>query len=89
MKSIATFLLFFVIGISTSSAQSNSIKVDIVKGFPKYAFKYGELTLSVRETGVIIKKNEQAYKLLKPAKVNYALGNGLLTLGTAAVVVPL
>jgi hypothetical protein len=89
MKSIfiSTFIILF--GVIQLQAQDDFGKIEVKKGYPKYAFKKGELALSIEEIASIIRKNEQAYKLIKPAKVYDTLGEGLAIFGSAAVVVPI
>jgi hypothetical protein len=89
MKNI--FSAFFLIFISTpySSAQSGLQRIEVMKGFPKYAFRYNELTLGVGEVASLVKKNEQAYKLIKPARINHHLADFFTVAGVAGVLSPL
>jgi hypothetical protein len=88
MKNIATFILYFVIGLSTIHAQSNIGKIEIKKGFPNHAFQYGDIYLNIHDLKPLLKKNEQAYKLLKPARINYSLANTFSYIGVICIIYP-
>lgn len=89
MKIILTSFFFVLMSLSNLKAQSTSGKVQIEKGFPRYSYRYDELSLGIKEVALILRKNEKAYKLIKPAKVNSAIGNSFLFLGVSMIVVPI
>jgi hypothetical protein len=89
MKIIAAFILFLIIGISTLCAQSNIGKIEIKRGFPNHAFQYGDIYLNIHDLKPVLKKNEQAYKLLKPARINYSLANSLTYIGVTCIITPI
>jgi hypothetical protein len=88
MKIISTLMICMIIGMPTLSAQSNIGKIEIKKGFPNHAFKYGDIHLNIHDLKPVLKKNEQAYKLLKPAKFNYGLANTLSYGGVLCILYP-
>lgn len=89
MKIIFISLFIILIGISKLNAQSASTKIQIDKGFPRYGYRYDELNIGVKEVALILKKNEQAYNLIKPAKLNSAIGNSFMFVGVSMIIVPL
>jgi hypothetical protein len=70
-------------------AQSGFNTIEIKKGFPNPGYKYGEVVLSLPDVSPVLKKNEPAYSLLKPAKVNYSLANLFSYLGIGGLIAPL
>jgi hypothetical protein len=88
MKITITLVLFFIIGISKLNAQSDFGKIEIKKGFPNHAFQYGDIYLNIHDLKPVLKKNEQAYKLLKPARINYSLANSLSYVGVVCIIYP-
>jgi hypothetical protein len=88
MKWITAFILLLTIAVSTLSAQTSPGKIGIKKGFPNHAFQYGDIYLNIHDLKPVLTKNEHAYKLLKPARVNYSLANSLAYIGVACIIYP-
>ncbi len=86
MKIIISSIFFVSIGLLQLSAQSSYPKIDIKKGFPNHRFQYGEITLGIKELAPILKKNEQAYQVVKPAKVNFTLANVLTYVAVPSII---
>lgn len=89
MKFIFTSLFIILVGVLNLKAQSTSTKIQIEKAFPRYGYKYDELDIDIKKVALILKKDEQANKLIKPAKLNSAIGNSLMFVGVSMIIVPL
>ncbi len=84
MKILFTFIILVLMGVPKLKAQELSRKIDIEKGY-----KYNGIYLDKEETYRLLKNNEQAYRSLKPAKINNTISFLLFSAGLAAVVAPL
>ena len=89
MKSICLFALFILLGMTKLYAQSTFGKIEVKKGFPNHAFQYGDIYLNIHDLKPLLKKNEQAYNLLKPARLNYGLANTLSYAGAVCIIYPI
>jgi hypothetical protein len=89
VKIICTFIFIILISTVKLPAQAAFSKVEIKKGFPKYAFKYGELNVGVLEVASIVKKNEQAYKVIKKARSNHNWAMFFGAVGIGGLMAPL
>lgn len=89
MKILLTALFILLVGALQLSAQSTAINIQVKEAFPRYSYKYGELYIDIEEVATILKKDEQAYELVRPAKRNAAVGTGLMYVGVAMIIVPL
>jgi hypothetical protein len=89
MKIIYTAILMILTSTVKLPAQAAFSKVEIKKGFPKYAFKYGELNVGVLEVASIVKKNEQAYKVIKKARSNHNWAMFFGAVGIGGLMAPL
>jgi hypothetical protein len=89
MKTIYTTICIVLITILPLHAQATFEKIEVKKGFPNPGYKYGEVFLSLPAIVPVLKKNQQAYKLIKVAKTNYSLANFLGYLGIGMAMAPL
>jgi hypothetical protein len=67
MKIIFSTIFLILISILEIKAQSSTPIIEVSKGFPKYAFKYGELNVGVLEVASIFKKMNWLIKQSKRA----------------------
>lgn len=89
MKIILVFFIICLCGLIKLNAQPASINIQVEKKFPRYEYRYGELEIDIKEVALVLKKNEQAYDLIKSAKRNSAVGNSLMYIGAAMIIIPL
>ncbi|MDO1451544.1 hypothetical protein Q0590_35050 [Rhodocytophaga aerolata] len=82
-------IILVLLSVVNLYAQPGLRKIEIIKGFPNHGYRYGDIYLNIKEVAPILKKHEQAYSLLKPAKTNYSLANSLATVGIIGIIYPL
>lgn len=85
MKTSFTFIFVLLTGVAQIQAQELSRKIEI----EKRGYKYNGIYLDKYDLQDLLKKNEQAYKMLKPANRNHTAGYLIFAAGLAFVSIPL
>lgn len=89
MKILFNSLFILLVSISKLNAQSAAGIIQVEDHFPRDYYIFKEQNLGFKQVAVIIREDKQAYRVLKPAKVYYAMGNSLMLLGATMILVPL
>lgn len=85
MKTIFAFIIILLMGVFQLKAQELSEKIVI----EKRGYKYNGISLDEHTVGELLIKNDQAYKMFKPAKFNGNFGYVLLSAGIGLMAAPL